>query len=138
MVLITFPLDGSAYVTAAAFTGQFGVGGVVNSSKGGGDETVYAKDFMSGLKANQIASATNGAGSTFYYLVTSVGGPDLNYQPLTGTSANPFRYLYPGVNNPGSYDLWVQLSINSKPTSPHFYLVCNWKQQTPLLNSPLP
>jgi prepilin-type N-terminal cleavage/methylation domain-containing protein len=131
------PLDGSASVTATAFASEFNIGGVVNCSKGGGDETVYAKDFLPGLKANQIASITNGAGSTYFYLVTSVGGPDASYQPLSGTSANPFRYLYPGVNNPGSYDLWVQLSINSKPNAPHFYLICNWSQ-TPLLNSPLP
>ncbi len=131
------PLDGSPSMTAAAFAGEFNVGGIVNCSKGGGDETVYAKDFLPGLKANQIASITNGGGSTYFYLVTSVGGPDASYLPLPGTSANPFRYVYPGTNNPGSYDLWVQLSINSKPTSPHFYLICNWSQ-TPLLNSPLP
>jgi prepilin-type N-terminal cleavage/methylation domain-containing protein len=126
------PLDGSASVTAAAFSTEFNVGGVVNSSKGGGDETVYAKDFLPGLKANQIASITNGGGSTYFYLVTSVGGPDLNYQPLSGTSGNPFRYLYPGVNNPGSYDLWVQLVIVGKTN-----LVSNWSQQT-IRNSPLP
>lgn len=126
------PLDGSAPVTVGAFAGEFNVGGIVNSSKGGGDETVYAKDFLPGLKANQIASITNGGGSTYFYLVTSVGGPDLNYQPLSGTSANPFRYLYPGVNNPGSYDLWVQLVIVGKTN-----LVSNWSQQT-IRNSPLP
>lgn len=127
-----YPLDGSAYVTVNAFQGEFGVGGVVNCSKGGGDETVYAKDFLPGLKANQIASITNGAGSTYYYLVTSVGGPDAIYQPLPGTSANPFRYVYPGTNNPSSYDLWIQLSIKSTK-----YLVCNWSQQT-IRNSSLP
>jgi prepilin-type N-terminal cleavage/methylation domain-containing protein len=131
------PLDGSAPVVATAFQGYFGLGGVVNCTKGSGDETVYAKDFLPDLKANQIASITNGANSTYYCVVTSVGGPDANYNPLPGTSGNPFRYLYPGTNNPNSYDLWVQLSINSKPGAPHYYLICNWSQQ-PLRNSPLP
>ena len=130
-------LDGSDPVKISDFTGQFGLGGVVNSSKGTGDEMVYAKNFLTGLKANQIASWTNGSGSTFYFLVTSVGGPDANYQPLSFASGNPFRYLYPGVNNPNSYDLWVQLSINSKPGAPNLYLVCNWSQQA-IHNSPLP
>jgi prepilin-type N-terminal cleavage/methylation domain-containing protein len=131
------PLDGSPYVKVNDYFLEFGVGGVVNSTKASGDETVYAKDFLPGLKATQIASTTNGTGSTFFYLVTSVGGPDLTYQPLNGVSGNPFRYKYPGTNNPNSYDLWVQLSINSKPNAKHTYLICNWSQQ-PLLNNPLP
>jgi prepilin-type N-terminal cleavage/methylation domain-containing protein len=132
------PLDGSLPTLITDFKNRSGLGGVVNSTKGGGDETVYAKDFLPDLKANQFVSSTNTpGGSPYYYLVTSVGGPDASYQPLSGTSGNPFRYLYPGVNNPSSYDLWVQLSINSTPTSPHFYLICNWSQQT-IRNSPLP
>jgi hypothetical protein len=45
---------------------------------------------------------------------------------------NPFRYVYPGVNNPGGYDLWVQLSIYGKT-----YLICNWSRVVKQ-NSPLP
>lgn len=133
-------LDSSSTVSGGVggeYGKQFGVGGVVNCSQGNGDEMVYAKDFLSGLKPTQVVSATNGDGVLFMYLVTSVGGPDANYQPLPASTGNPFRYAYPGTNNPNSYDLWVQLSINSTPSSPNKYLICNWSQQ-PLHNSPLP
>jgi prepilin-type N-terminal cleavage/methylation domain-containing protein len=130
-------LDASSTVLGTEYTKQFGVGGVVNCSQGSGEEAIYAKDFLSGLKPTEVVSATNGDGTLFTYLVTSVGGPDANYQPLPGSTGNPFRYAYPGTNNPNSYDLWVQLSINSTPTSPNKYLICNWSQQA-LHNSPLP
>ncbi len=133
-------LDGNTSITTGNYTGQFSVGGIINCSSGGGDEVVYAKNFLPGIKPTQLASPTNGSGITFFFLVTSVGGPDTAYQPMLPTfnsSANPFRYVYPGVNNPGSYDLWVQLSINSTPASPHKYLVCNWSQQVQR-NNPLP
>ena len=130
-------LDSVTTVAVSDFSQQFSVGGIVNCSQGGGEDTVFAKDFLPGLKSTQVATATNGTGKNFTYLVTSVGGPDLNYQPLGVPSGNPFRYAYPGTNNPSSYDLWVQLSINSTAASPNKYLVCNWSQQT-LHNSPLP
>ncbi len=34
---------------------------------------------------------------------------------------NPFRYIYPGTNNPTSYDLWIDLRISGKTN-----LICNW------------
>jgi type II secretory pathway pseudopilin PulG len=138
-------LDGNTSLSTGAFGNQFYGAGVLNCSQGGGEEGVTAKNFLPGLKANEIAYATNGTGSyatiPYYYLVTSVGGPDVGYHPpliynppLTG---NPFRYVSPGLHNPNSYDLWVQLSINSTPVSPHLYLVCNWSQQV-ARNSPMP
>ncbi len=45
---------------------------------------------------------------------------------------NPWRYVNPGINNPNSYDLWVQLVISGRTN-----LVCNWSKQTQL-DSPLP
>ena len=81
-----------------------------------------------------------------------MNGPDGLYQPLilfttgTGNHANPFRYVYPGTNNPGSYDLWVQLSIGSSfngsaapnnIANPKKYLICNWSKQIQV-NYPLP
>jgi len=45
---------------------------------------------------------------------------------------NPIRYVYPGTNNPASYDLWVQLQIGGKK-----YLVCNWNKAA-LVNTPYP
>jgi prepilin-type N-terminal cleavage/methylation domain-containing protein len=130
-------LDGNSTVSAVDYGNQFNQSGLLNCTKPAGDETVYAKNFLPGIKANEISFATNSAGKQFYYLVTSVGGPDVGYQPIPGYSANPFRYAYPGINNPNSYDLWVQLSINSTTNNPHLYLVCNWTQVVQR-NSPLP
>jgi type II secretory pathway pseudopilin PulG len=97
----------------------FGVGGFVNCWKGAGDEITPAQNFLLSLSSKQIATVqANGIWIT--NLVTSVGGPDANYPP-TSPSINPFRYLCPGVNNPNSYDLWVQLQISGTK-----YLVCNW------------
>ena len=45
---------------------------------------------------------------------------------------NPWRYVCPGTNNPGSYDLWIQLSIAGKNN-----LICNWSEQVQI-GSPLP
>ncbi len=131
-------LDGASSVPTGLYNGLFNVGGVVNSTKGIGDETTYAKNFLPGLKATEVVLATNGGSPTqFGYLVTSVGGPDAN-SPLTLIAGqNPFRYAYPGTNNPSSYDLWIQLSINSTASNTNLYLICNWTQQV-LRNSPLP
>ena len=57
-------------------------------------------------------------------LITAVRGPDAAYMPLgPGTQdLNPFCYLYPGTNNVGSYDLWIDLRISGKTNR-----ICNWK-----------
>ena len=120
-------LDGNTSVSASAYGGQFNGAGVLNSSHGGGEDGVIAKNFLPGLKANEINYATNCPAYPnipYYYLVTSVGGPDVNYQPFPNSSANPFRYVNPGINNPNSYDLWVKLVINGQTN-----LVSNWSQQ---------
>jgi hypothetical protein len=64
-------------------------------------------------------------------LLGSVGGPDQNY-PTNSPGLNPWRYVSPGVNNPNSYDLWIQLVISGQTN-----LICNWSDQI-LINSPLP
>ena len=46
---------------------------------------------------------------------------------------NPWRYNSSNpTNNPGSYDLWIQLKIAGKTN-----LICNWSKQVQI-NSPLP
>ncbi len=129
-------LDGINFVSANSFSSTFGgVGGILNCSKGNGEDVVLAKNFLPGLKSTQVTSATN-AGYPISYLATSVGGPDANYHPAYalgfGFEGNPFRYAYPGTNNPNGYDIWVQLVINSKTN-----LVCNWSSAAQI-NSPLP
>jgi len=117
--------------------GCFGVTGFINTSKGGGEDYVPAKVFLPGLKANEIGSVTNPAGSGnpgVAVLISSAGGPDLNYQPLGGQNLNPWRYnSFNPTNNPGSYDLWIQLKISGKTN-----LICNWSKQVQVNNPNLP
>ena len=120
-------LDGAAQITPAQVQAAFGVGGFINCTKGGGDDATPARNFLPGLKQNRIAQAQN-----VNLLVTSVNGPDPGYQPLGVANANPSRYVYPGTNNPNSYDLYVVLVISGKTN-----LICNWNKSF-ILNHPMP
>jgi prepilin-type N-terminal cleavage/methylation domain-containing protein len=130
-------LDGSSSIPAGTVKPYYGVGGFVNCTRGNGEDDAKAKNFLVNIRQNQVyANWTNivgGAPTTI--LITSVGGPDDNYHPLNpalNLGPNPFRYAYPGTNNPNGYDLWVQLQISGKK-----YLVCNWSRSA-VVNSPLP
>lgn len=141
--LVFQTLDGGYSIPANGVLASFGTGGFINCSKGAGEDAVYAKNFLTGLKSTEVAAATNITGALIPYLVTSVGGPDQAYQPTPSLSGNPIRYLYPGTNNPGSYDLWVQLSIGSQfnggvMTVSNLYLVCNWSSQAQHNNLSVP
>jgi len=127
-------LDGSSTIAIANVAAAYGVGGFVNCTKGGSAEDgASAQNFLSNLSSKQINnSVSNSIVPNTTEFVTSVGGPDDRYQPLGVSRLNPFRYQYPGVNNPGSYDLWVQLVISGQTN-----LICNWSRQV-LINSPLP
>lgn len=118
-------LDNSAKIAVNQVQAAFGVGGFINCSKGSGDDASPARNFLQGLKQNRIASMLSN-GIAVSNLVTSVGGPDVKFTP------NPFRYMYPGTNNPASYDLYVQLVISGQTN-----LICNWSKEV-IKNSPLP
>jgi len=113
------------------------VNGFMNCTKpGAGEETRPAQNFLPGLKPDQVTVFTNnfpGNQLPIKLLVVSVGGPDFAYSPL-GTGAqgiNPWRYNSSNpTNNPGSYDLWVQLAISGKTN-----LICNWSKQVQLNNT---
>jgi len=120
-------LDGMNFVSAVSVNNMFGVAGFVNCSHGTGEDAVLAKNFLPNLKANQWA-LTNGAA----VLVTSVGGPDVSYQPLGVPNCNTWRYNSANpTNNPGSYDLYIQLVIGGKTN-----LICNWSKAVQI-NNPL-
>ncbi len=129
-------LDGSAQIPVNNpghdVQAAYGVGGFINCTQGGGEDGSTAQNFLSGLSTRQLVGSFTNNGVPTTIILTSVGGPDSNYQPLNASGLNPFRYLYPGVNNPGSYDLWVQLVINGQTN-----LICNWSRQVQI-NSPLP
>jgi prepilin-type N-terminal cleavage/methylation domain-containing protein len=130
------PLDGrgldlSGGMPAGFVYQAFGVGGFMNCSKsGGGEDATAAKNFLPDLRPNQTANISNSVAVTV--LITAVGGPDNTYKPLGASGLNPWRYVCPGTNNPGSYDLWVQLAISGKNN-----LICNWNQSVQT-DSPLP
>jgi prepilin-type N-terminal cleavage/methylation domain-containing protein len=113
----------------------FGVGGFMNCTKpNGGEDASVAKNFLPDLKPNQIWPQFTNYNILIKLIVCSAGGPDDGYQPLAPDTIglNPWRYVCPGTNNPGSYDLWVQLSISGKTN-----LICNWSKQVQT-DSPLP
>jgi len=127
-------LDSASTVAGTVLPSTFGPGvaGFMNYTKGSGEDLKNAENFFPGIKASQIAS--NGVVSV---LVTSVSS-DANYIPmpgfttLAGRVANPWRYLYPGVRNPSSYDLWIQIEVGGKTN-----LICNWNSQAQI-NPALP
>ena len=109
----------------------------MNCSKPGSSEDARpAQRFLTGLKSSELTVYTNNSQRyPIKLIITSVGGPDTTYHPL-GTGAlgiNPWRYNSSNpTNNPGAYDLWIQLSISGKTN-----LICNWNKQVQY-NSPLP
>ena len=115
---------------------SFGVDGFVNCSKpGGSEDSAAARNFLPDLKPNQVwYPFTNGTAKVgVVLLVTSVRGPDQIYKPLGVQDLNLWRYNSSSpTNNPGSYDLWVQLGIGGKTN-----LICNWTKEVQL-NSPWP
>jgi len=125
-------LDNSGGLSAYAVQQSFGVSGIMNCTKGTGEDAKTAQNYLTGLKPGQIATFTNNtvAGVEFVHLLCSGVVADANYAPLggilteNGRNANPWRYICPGLNNPKSYDLWLQLSVAGKE-----YLICNWNDQ---------
>jgi prepilin-type N-terminal cleavage/methylation domain-containing protein len=121
-------------LTPAQVSNAFGVSGFINSTKpGAGEDAPAARNFLPDLKPKQIGVVTNPPNgiTVVNVLLTSVGGPDQSYQPLNAQDLNPWRYNSSNpTNNPGTYDLWVQLSIGNKK-----YLICNWSKQVQINNA---
>ena len=127
-------LDGGMKISTTDVTNAFRIGGFMNCTKpGAGEETRAAQTFLPDLKPNQTATV-NANGAFITNLVTAVGGPLPSYQPMGVPGVNPWRYNSSSpTNNPGAYDLWVQIVIKPGQTN----LICNWRKQ-PQINSPLP
>jgi len=136
-------LDHTATIPANKVGSVFGaaVGGFMNCNKPGGDEsTQRAQDFLPDINTNQVQTVTVSA-TPVGLLVTPLGGPDGNYYPLGPSppapadhiGVNPWRYAYPGTNNPGSYDLWIQLMIAGNTN-----LICNWTKTVQINNKSVP
>ena len=134
---VYFTLDGSTNISVidvpAAFTG--GVAGFANSgtSLKGTDDKPGPVCFISDLKPNQLGSITLPNDHQFTVLACSQSWP-LNpglAQVKNGdpSGLNPWRYVSTNpTNNPGSYDLWVDVLIGGATNS-----ISNWSQQPQLL-----
>jgi len=131
-------LDNSSTISSSDITRRFGVVGFMNCTKGSGDDAIIAQSFLPSLKPGQIGETTNGDGTVTCVITTAVNSDSFYHPPLPGFTtlanypANPWRYVCPGVNNPNSYDLWVQIYTGGKTD-----LICNWFDQ-PKVNYPLP
>jgi len=128
-------LDGNPpTLLPAQVQAAFGVGGFVNCSKpAGGEDVSSARNFLPDLKPKQIWPSFTNNDVGVNLLIGSVGGPDATLYPLGEQALNPWRYNSSNpTNNPGAYDLWIQLVIGGKTN-----LICNWSKQVQI-NSPLP
>jgi prepilin-type N-terminal cleavage/methylation domain-containing protein len=131
-------LDSASTMAGFAIPTAFGPGvtGFMNYTKGDTEDSKPAKDFLPALPAARLA--TNYVGRASFTILVTAANSDPNYQPLpgivtmTGRNANPWRYLNPGVHNPNSYDLWIQIFVGGKTN-----LICNWKSD-PEVNPTLP
>jgi prepilin-type N-terminal cleavage/methylation domain-containing protein len=125
-------LDGSAQIKDVDVPTAFpGVGGFVNCNKpGGGEDASAARNFLPDLRPNQMGTF-NPHNVWVTNLISSVGGPDANYQPLGSPDVNPWRYNSSNpANNPGAYELWIKLSIGGKTN-----LICNWTKQVQVMTN---
>jgi prepilin-type N-terminal cleavage/methylation domain-containing protein len=121
-------------LTGSQVNDAFDVGGFMNCTKpGGGEEVGKARNFLPDLREKQVWNRFTNNSVPVTLLITAVGGPDQTYQPLNLPDVNPWRYNSSNpTNNPGAYDLWIQLKIGGKTN-----LICNWSKEVKI-NSPIP
>ena len=122
-------VGGDARILTNDVPSFFGVGGFVNCTKGSGDEGAPAVKFLSGLKPGQYGDVSPPSYGV-RLLACSVLWPDkLTYQPTSTQTLNPWRYNSSSpTNNPGAFDLWVDIFIAGKTNR-----ISNWSKQ-PQLN----
>ena len=130
-------LDGSSRLAQGSFLTTYGPGtgvrGFMNSSQSSrsSDEAAAAVAFLKGLRPAQLGQLTVTPMITPTILVCSVPWSDNSSPPIANSIAqqppnlNPWRYVSSSpTNNPGSYDLWVDILISGKT-----YRVSNWSKQ---------
>lgn len=115
-----------------------GVSGFINRTRGAGDESVPAKSFLRSLKPGQYAVGRNN-GVELRLLTCTVPWPNSLPSVLStfvpddaSVKPNPWRYVSSNpTNNPGSYDLWVDVVIRGKTNR-----ISNWSQQAQIVATP--
>jgi hypothetical protein len=122
-------LDGSGAIPTNQFGAVYGanVTGLVNSSVNakGTDDKPAATKFVQDLKPGQVGALP--AGPTVLVLTCSVLWDQPASYPIPNgvpVGMNPWRYISTNpTNNPGSYDLWVDLLIAGKTNR-----ISNWSK----------
>lgn len=115
--------NGDARILASDVPLQFGQGGFVNCTKGGGDDNAQAaKKFLVELKPTQYGEIAPGV----RLLACSVKWPDNNSSPIpTSPGLNPWRYVSSNpTNNNGEFDLWVDILVGGKTNR-----ISNWSDK---------
>jgi len=108
--------------------------GFMNSSKGAtSDDAQSPVNFFKNIKSGQsLLVAPFSAANPVELLGANIKGP-LMYTDSSGNAINPWRYNSSNpVNNPNSYDLWIDVLIGGKTNR-----ICNWTSQ-PLIVAPNP
>jgi len=121
---------------STAFGG--GVTGFMNCTRGGGDDTAPAQDYLKDLKPGQYLMGVYG-GKTNALLVCSVQwSKDLppvvaGFTPNdSSVYPNPWRYNSSSpTNNVGQYDLWVDLIVSGKTNR-----ISNWSRVPQIVYDP--
>lgn len=115
-------LDGSARIPSLQVQSTFGQAGFVNCSRGGGDDNAQpAKAFVKGLPPTQYGELS----PNVRLLVCSIQWPEVNGNVVGVPLLNPWRYVSSNpTNNPGSYDLWVDIVVGGKTNR-----ISNWSEK---------
>lgn len=132
-------LDGKISIAPPDVQTAFGggVAGFMNCTRGNGDEAAPAQDFFKDLKPGQYVFGTF-SGKSVAILSCSVQWSkdlppvmdgfvpdDLSVYP------NPWRYTLNGTNNPGGYDLWVDIVQSGKTNR-----ISNWSNKPEIVFDP--
>jgi prepilin-type N-terminal cleavage/methylation domain-containing protein len=111
----------------AAFFGA-GVSGFVNVTRGSEDELQAARNCLNNIRPNQYLEVELGSQRGGVLGVVDPG--PLMFSNSSGKTINPWRYLSASAtNNPGSFDLWVDVLIGGKTIR-----IGNWNDKPITIN----
>lgn len=116
-------LDGSFTITSNALWAAFGLRSLANSSTSaqGNDNTPAPESLLKELRQDQIGTNQLGVNGSARILVCSEGFS----KPGAGSALAPWGYNSTNpTNNPGSFDLWVDLFVRGKTQR-----ISNWSKQ---------
>jgi len=105
------------------------VAGLVNVSRGSGDEIHQAKNLLTSLEPANYLEVQRGSSVATVLGIQDKGPLMLDEPPPGSLKINPWRYTSgSATNNPGKYDLWVDVTLGGKT-----YRFGNWSDKPLLL-----